>query len=108
MTLQNSHIIGLIGEMGSGKQTFAALLQEIVSPLKVDHFETAQVLKEELNRNHIEATRKNLQDLALEKGKPWLLGQMGEKIKNSQADIIIFDTVRMWEDYEFIKSLGGI
>src|SRR3989344_2280533 len=99
-------IIGLVGEKGSGKDTFAKYLQEI-SDKSVAHTRFSDLLKQTLNLWDLPVTRANLQKLAqvLENfGTGTVAHGLEKQIQKSEADIIILDGIRWKPDIELLKK----
>jgi dephospho-CoA kinase len=93
-------IIGLVGEKGSGKETFGIILKELALPLEVSRIRFSDLLKETLNLWDIPITRENLQNLAVLLDKGFGDGTLShaifQRISKINADIILLDGVR-WE-----------
>jgi dephospho-CoA kinase len=103
---KNMQIIGLVGEKGSGKDTFSKYLTEI-SDKKIAHIRFSDLLKETLKLWDIELTRANLQKLAqlLEDFGPGTIAHGLEKqIQKTEAEIIILDGIRWKPDIELLKK----
>lgn len=99
-------IIGLVGEKGSGKDTFSKYLTEI-SDKKISHIRFSDLLKETLKLWDIEVTRANLQKLAqvLEDfGEGTVAHGLEKKIENSNSEIIILDGIRWKPDVELLRK----
>lgn len=99
-------IIGLVGEKGSGKDTFAKYLQEI-SDKKIAHIRFSDLLKQTLKLWDLPLTRANLQKLAqvLEDfGAGTVAHGLEKQIQSTQADIIILDGIRWEPDVELLKK----
>lgn len=99
-------LIGLVGEKGSGKDTFAKYLTEI-SNKKIIHIRFSDLLKETLKLWDIEPSRANLQKLAqvLEDfGSGTVAHGLEKQIQNAEAEIIILDGIRWHPDVELLKK----
>lgn len=99
-------LIGLVGEKGSGKDTFAKYLTEI-SDKKISHIRFSDLLKETLKLWDLEVTRANLQKLAqvLEDFGPGTVAHGLEKqIQNTDAEILILDGIRWKPDVELLNK----
>lgn len=99
-------IIGLVGEKGSGKDTFAKFLLEI-SEKSVVHIRFSDLLKQTLNIWDIPLTRANLQKLAqiLEDfGEGTIAHGLEKQIQETNADIIILDGIRWEPDVKLLKE----
>jgi dephospho-CoA kinase len=103
-------VVGLVGEKGSGKETFGNLLQELLPEKKIKRVRSSDVLVETLAIWGIEKTRENLQDLAIFMddvfGDGTLSNVVKERINEAEADIVIFDGIRWLTDVEVIKSFN--
>lgn len=104
-------IIGLVGEKGSGKDTFARFLQEIIKDKSVAHLRFSDLLRQTLKIWGLLETRVNLQKLAqiLEDGfGPGTLAHGIEiQIQKTNADIIILDGIRWWPDVKLLKKFSN-
>ncbi len=98
-------IIGLAGEMGSGKGTVAQYLVEHKGA-SVHRFST--MLRDVLTRMHIEQTRENLQ--ALSKilretyGQDTFARVIAEDVKADAAPLVIVDGVRRESDIVYLRD----
>jgi len=94
--------------MGAGKSTVA---KYITSKYGGTSFRFSTILRDILDRLHLEHTRANLQDLSTNLrqafGQDVLSVVMARDIQNSDADIIFIDGVRRMGDIEHIKKLEG-
>ena len=101
-------IIGLVGEMGSGKETFGKILEENLSGHRVARFTFSHLLRETLGLWDIEPTRENLQKLARVMddgfGEGTLTHAARRQIDIMEADVIIVDGIRWESDYTLIRS----
>lgn len=102
-------IIGLVGETGAGKDTFYQFLKKIFSPVFCLHF--SQPLTEMLRIFFNEIKKEDQQWLATALRKRFgnnILGEaIAKKIKSINKGLIIVNGIRMWEEFELIKKLGG-
>lgn len=101
-------LIGILGEKRSGKGTFVKFLFECVRPMTVGRVRSVDILYETLIIWDIEATRTNLQKLAIVMddayGKGMLTEAVRQRISKENADIVIFDGVRRPTDENMIRS----
>lgn len=101
-------VIGLVGEKGSGKETFGDILKKLAVEKKVARVRSSDILNETLGNWDIECTRENLQDLAIIMDEHFGVGTLshavGKRINAIKADIIIFDGVRWMSDVTLIRS----
>ncbi len=99
-------LIGLVGEKGSGKDTFSKYLTEI-SNQKISHIRFSDLLKETLKLWNIEVSRANLQKLAQvleEFGEGTVAKGIEKQLKNVNADIVILDGIRWKPDLTLLKK----
>ncbi len=99
-------VIGLVGEKGSGKETFAEIFCKVLeaSPFgrrkKVEHVKFSDLLKETLALWSLPATRPNLQDLVVIMDKHFGEGTLSEaiyqRIIGLSAEIVLVDGIR-WD-----------
>ncbi len=101
-------IIGLVGEKGSGKETFGNLLQELLPSKKIVRVRSSDVLVETLALWNIEKTRENLQNLAIWMDETFGDGTLSDVVKHRieelEADIVIFDGIRWMTDVKLINN----
>ena len=101
-------VIGLVGEKGSGKETFTIFLEEIASSKKIAHIRFSDLLKDTLNYWSLPQTRENLQKLAVVMNTGFGEGSLShaicEQIKNIDAEIIVVDGVRWESDVTLIRT----
>jgi dephospho-CoA kinase len=102
-------IIGLVGETGSGKDFFCRYLQDNYKNISVFNF--SQPLSETLKIFFDEIKKEDQQWLIVCLRKRFgnnILGEaIGKKIKKIENGIIILNGVRVFEEAEMIKKLGG-
>lgn len=103
-------IIGLIGETGSGKDTFCERVKKTVKePVFCFRFsdtlsEILMILFGEIKK----ADQQWLGKVLREKyGNDILAKAMARKIKNIEQGFIILNGIRYWEEFEMLKKLGG-
>lgn len=101
-------IIGLVGEKGSGKETFGNFLMEVAKDKKVKRIRFSDLLNYTLKLWDIPQTRENLQDLAVIMdtgfGAGTLTGGVKKQITDIDADIVILDGVRWETDVMLVRS----
>jgi len=102
------HIIGVVGEKGSGKGTFSKLLQSYLKGRETVVVRTVDVLYDTLKIWHIEPTRSNLQNLAIimdaQYGKGTLSRAVEARIRRIKADIVVLEGVRWQSDVQMLRS----
>jgi len=102
-------IIGLVGENGSGKDTFCRYL--IKKRKNVACWRFSQPITEALKIFIDEIKREDQQwlaDLLRKRFGNNILGEaLKKKLKKIKQGIIIFNGVRYWDEYRMIKGLKG-
>lgn len=100
-------IIGLVGEKGSGKETFGNFLKELLPKKFIDRIHFSDILIETLDLWDVSKTRGNLQILAqhMEKFGPGILSRaIKKRVENSKAKIVIIDGIRWESDLKMLRS----
>lgn len=101
-------VIGLVGEKGSGKETFAKILQGLVPDKKIAHIRFSDLLKETLNIWDIPTSRENLQKIAVVMKDNFKTDAVShatyQRINNLEAEIVLVDGVRWETDVKLIKK----
>ncbi len=101
-------VLGLVGEKGSGKQTFADFLKKEAKGKKIVHMRFSDILKETLELWSLELTRANYQQVSIAFNKTFGNGTLSKALYNrvmkQPADIVILDGVRWLSDEELINS----
>ncbi len=103
-------IIGLVGENGGGKGTFAEFLVALGAEnhTPIDRVRSSDVLKETLKIWDLPFTRENLQKVAVTMvttfGENALSNAVRDRIEASTAPIIISDAIRWKADERLIRS----
>jgi dephospho-CoA kinase len=102
-------VIGLVGEKGSGKQTFVNFIKEIAPNLTIRQVRFSDILAQTLVLWDIPQTRPNLQNLAIvmnEKfGAQALANAAKFSIEGDMADIIILDGIRRESEFKLVKEM---
>jgi uridine kinase len=100
-------VIGLVGEKGSGKGTFAAHISEIQPEKRIISLRFSDLLRETLDLWHIPSTRMNLQKIVVIMEETFGTGLLSnaiyERISKLDADIVIVDGVRWKTDVSLIR-----
>lgn len=100
-------VIGLVGENGSGKGTFAEILARLLPGRRVAHIRFSHVLRDTLALWDIPATREHLQKLAVVMNTAYGPGSLTQaveaRISASDAEIVILDGVRWETDAAMIR-----
>jgi dephospho-CoA kinase len=99
-------ILGLCGEMGSGKGTFA---QYLIENKKANSHRFSTMLRDVLDRLFIDQSRDNLQALSTmlrqTYGEDILAKVMYEEVLHDQNNLVVIDGVRRQSDIVFLKTL---
>lgn len=100
-------VIGITGEIGSGKDTFSNHFLKI-SKEKVVRMRFSDVLKDTLTMWDLPLTRHNLQYLAVimdrQYGKGTLTHAVKKRIERQKADIVLLEGIRWKSDVPLIRS----
>lgn len=100
-------VIGLVGEKGSGKGTFATYLAEIIKPKRLASVRFSDLLYETLGAWHISPTRTNLQKIAVVMDGAYGVGTLShaihERVSKLDADIVVIDGVRWETDVALVR-----
>lgn len=101
-------IIGLVGEKGSGKGTFAKILQEIAPKNSISYIRFSDILVETLNLWSLPLIRPNYQELAntMEKtfGSGTFANAIYSRVKHLSGKIIILDGIRRYPEAEIVRK----
>lgn len=102
-------VLGVIGESGSGKETFAKLLSEFVAPHSVKLIRTSDILKETLLKWGLDTSRENYIKVSVAMrstfGEDVLPNAIKESVLEAAEDIVILDGLRWPADVEMLRSL---
>ncbi len=103
-------IIGLVGETGAGKDAFCKIAKKIDSSILLLRF--SQPLSSALGLFFNEIKKEDQQwlvnSLRDRFGEDILMKGVARKIENATEDVIFLNGVRVKEEADFIRSLGGI
>ncbi|MFC1645266.1 AAA family ATPase [Patescibacteria group bacterium] len=101
-------VIGLVGEIASGKGTVSAYLQEKYDG-KIYRF--SDVLRAILEVLHLECKRENLSNLSLSLretfGENILSNALVKSVLKDENDLIILDGIRRKEELDFLGEIDG-
>lgn len=99
-------ILGLAGEMGSGK---GAITKHIVQNYKANEHKFSQMLRDILDRIFVEQSRENITTLSMvlrkNFGEDIMAKTMYHEAFNDEKDIIVIDGVRRIEDMKYLKEI---
>jgi len=101
-------IIGIIGENGGGKDSFAKAIAGHRPDLSVEAFRSSDVLRETLEIWSVPASRRDFQALAVAMentfGKGVLSRAMDARMRASKASIVMFNGVRWQSDVDVVRA----
>ncbi len=101
-------VIGLVGEKGSGKQTFVNFFKDLNPNLNIRQVRFSDILAQTLLMWDIPITRSNLQQLSIAMDKTFgsktLAHAAKFNIEGENADVIIFDGIRGQTQVDMIKT----
>ncbi len=103
-------IIGVVGEKGSGKETFVLHVKAYLEKKarSVSHTRSSDILAETLTAWDLPQTRHNLQHMAIVMdegfGKGTLTHAVKKRIEKLPGEIVMFDGVRWHSDEQMIRS----
>lgn len=104
----NKIIIGSVGEIASGK---GAISKYLLKEYDATEYRFSDILKDILERVHLDVVRKNLASLSLGLrtyyGQDILAHALAEDIKNDNNKIIIVDGIRREADLKYLKEMKG-
>ena len=102
----NKIIIGSVGEIASGK---GAVSEYLLTKYQAKEYRFSNILKDILERVHLDVVRKNLASLSLglrtHYGQDILAYALAQDIKNNNSQIIIVDGVRREADLKYLKEM---
>lgn len=101
-------VIGLVGEKGSGKQTFVNFLKELCPNLNIRQLRFSDILAQTLILWDLPTTRVNLQKLSLMMnttfGETALANAAKFSIEDDESDIIVLDGIRRPAEAQIVKN----
>ncbi len=101
-------IIGLVGQIASGKGTVAEYLEK---EYKANTYRFSTILRDVLNRLDIDLTRENLQDISTllrqKFGEDLLAKVMASDVKNDENEIVVVDGIRRMADIKYLQELDN-
>ncbi len=102
-------IIGLLGETGSGKDTFSNIIKNEVPSVLLLRFskplsDALGVFFDEIKKEDQQWLANNLRDRF---GEDILMKGIAKKMKESSSEKIILNGIRVREEFNFIKDKGG-
>lgn len=104
-------VIGLVGEIGSGKGTVVDVFEELFPDKKIVTIKFSDVLADLLKILHMPKTRDNLQRMAIAIDEMFGAGTFNyavrKRIESIDADIVFADGVRWPADEKMIREMNG-
>jgi dephospho-CoA kinase len=101
-------IIGIVGENGAGKDTFTTFFKAAAAPAAVSSHRFSDVLYDTLHTWGIDASRANLQNLAIIMNKQFGEGSLTRatksRIDSDDADVVIVEGIRWLTDVPMVRS----
>jgi dephospho-CoA kinase len=99
-------ILGIAGEIGSGKGTIAKYLSERHN---ASSYQFSMMLRDVLDRLHLEHSRDNIQRLSTTLrhtfGEDLMARVMAEDVKGDESELIVIDGVRRIDDIKYLKEI---
>lgn len=108
-------ILGIVGEIGAGKDTFCKIFAEVAMlswlPVNIKMLRYSDIIAECLDVLHLEKSRENMQKFSplIESGfgKGVLSRVMTERAALASADIVIIQGIRWMSDLAELRRAGG-
>jgi len=104
----NKIIIGLVGEMASGKGTVTKYL---LTKYQATEYRFSDILRDILERVHLDIVRKNLASLSLSLrtyyGQDILAYALAQDIKNDDNQVIVVDGIRRVADLKYLRKMDN-
>lgn len=101
-------IIGLVGEKGSGKQTFVNFITSLAPDLKIRQVRFSDILAQTLILWDIPITRSNLQKLAIMMNETFGQTALAKAaiffLEGDTSDIIVLDGIRREAEVRLLRS----
>ncbi len=105
-------VIGLVGEIGSGKGTVVDVFEELFPNKKIITIKFSDILADLLKILYMPKTRDNLQKMAIAIDEMFGAGTFNyavrRRIEGIDADIVFADGVRWPADEKMIRDMNGI
>ncbi len=109
MVEKDKKIIGVVGETGSGKDTFCRIAEKNFSSVLPLRFSEALsnvlgIFFNEIKKEDQQWLASTLRDRF---GEDILMKSVAKKIEKAEEDIILVNGIRVKEELDFIKKIGG-
>lgn len=105
---QEKRVVGLVGEMFSGKETFGQVLISLNLPGEVVRLRFSDILREHLDVYGLPHSRGNLQKASISMKTHYyptvLTDAMYQRIQAARARVVLIDGLRWLEDEAMIKK----
>ena len=106
--MENKKIIGLVGQIASGKGTVAKYFEKNYGAVT---FRFSTILRDVLNRLHQVIDRQTMQKLSTAVrqvfGEDILAKVMADDVKDEKNKIIVVDGIRRMADIKYLKKIPG-
>jgi dephospho-CoA kinase len=104
--MENKIILGIVGEIAAGKGTVAQYLEK---KYHASIFRFSTILRDVLDRIHVDQTRQNMQLISLvlrqNFGENLFAKVIAEDVKNTHNNIVVVDGIRRFADIEYLEKL---
>ena len=100
-------VIGVLGEKGSGKETFTTLLRELLPEKEIELVRTSDAMRKTLELWGLPVIRENYSKLVLEMEKTFGEGTLAKaahlSVDKSSADIVVVDGIRRLPELDLVR-----
>jgi len=101
-------VLGLVGEKGSGKETFGNIVQGFLPHIKIPRIRFSDILADTLRLWGLPLTRDNMQKMVVGMremyGHDVLASAVYQRVENWESPLVILDGVRWEADAELVRS----
>jgi dephospho-CoA kinase len=106
--MSEKRIIGLVGQIACGK---GAIAKHAKKNHNASTYKFSTILRDILNRLHLEISRENLNDLSVSLrtkfGEDTLAKVIAKDVDEDTSELIVVDGIRRMKDIEYLKKLPG-